>query len=59
MGCAAQKIPHMLLFAGLERLDLLCCGVLVMVGTELFCGEHGVEMLFHKLVALLLAKLQV
>ena len=49
----------MLLFAGLECLDLLCCGVLVMVGTELFCGEHGVEMLFHKLVALLLAKLQV
>lgn len=59
LGCAAQKIPHMLLFDGLERLNFLCCGILVMVGTELFCGEHGVEMLLHNLVALLLAKFQV
>jgi len=49
----------MLLFAGPERLNLLCCRVLLIVETELFCGEHGVEMLLDKLVALLLAKFQV
>jgi hypothetical protein len=47
----------MLLFIGLKGFDLFWCGVFIMVGAELFVGQHGVEMFFYKLVTFLLSKL--